>query len=95
MPAVHFNVAWPDGISNRYYSPSTVIFQYLNEGQAYSIEEFSEKVIAALENASIRVEKKYGYACSAAADEASKIKQKIHQLKTMNVQGNVTFKNYS
>lgn len=80
MPAVNFKIEWPDGEVHNYYSPSTVIRDYLNEGSTYSISLFEKQVFSALEKASQRVQKKYGYACSAAADEMYKIQKKMNEL---------------
>lgn len=95
MPAVHFNVVWPDGESRQYYSPSTVLYEHLSEGEAYSTEDFSKRVFSALNKASERVQQKYGFACSAAADEALKIQKKLTQLEENNIDGEIIVKSFS
>ena len=79
MPEKHFDVIWPDGVEEKCYSPSSVIEQYLNVGQSYSVSEFTDITERALNEASERVRKKYGYACSSALDQLSKIKQNATQ----------------
>jgi len=90
MPAVNFEVTWPDGECVSYYSPSTVIHQHVTAGDAYSIEEFQSRVYEALDIASERVRAKYGYACSAANDEKLKIGEKIRQLQQSGSYGQIT-----
>lgn len=90
MPAVYFRVAWPDGDQQTYYSPSTVIHQSLEAGYDYPLDDFAARVNSALERASARVQAKYGYACSAAADEQLKINHKILALREQGTEGAVT-----
>lgn len=90
MPAVNFKVQWPDGEIESYYSPSTVIHNYLNEGSVYPLRKFETQVLSALENASERVREKYGYTCSAATDEAYKIQKKLNALSSYDISSQVT-----
>jgi len=82
MPAVNFTVNWPDGEIINYYSPSTVIHDYLSKGAGYELSEFKQKVDQALDTASERVKSMHGFYCSAASDEKSKIQHKYNQLMT-------------
>lgn len=75
MPAVHFNVRWPDGQEQQCYSPSTIIKDYFSEGDAVTVSEFLSRCEDALNLASRRVAEKYGYACSSAADQLQRIQQ--------------------
>lgn len=77
MPSVYFNVVWPDDSRSQCYSPSTVIKQYLVEGEAYEVQHFLTKVREGLGVASERVRAKYGYSCSAAADQLKTIEDLI------------------
>ncbi|WP_018016135.1 MSMEG_0570 family nitrogen starvation response protein [Teredinibacter turnerae] len=90
MPAVYFEVAWPDGDCQTYYSPSTVIHQTFQAGDEYPLDDFATRVNSALELASARVQAKYGFACSAAADEQLKINHKIVALREQGAAGAVT-----
>ena len=55
MPEVMFKVKWPDGKIDDCYSPSTVISDYLKEGESYSVKDFVELSSQALNLASERV----------------------------------------
>ena len=79
MPERNFEVKWPDGSSELCYSPSSTIENYLVAGKEYSLELFAKLCEAALKEASDRVLQKYGFACSSAADQLKKIKQRIEQ----------------
>lgn len=77
MPSVYFNVVWPDESRSQCYSPSTVIKQFLVEGESYEVEIFMEKVREGLTQASEKVREKYGYSCSAAADQLKTIEELV------------------
>lgn len=40
MPSVNFTVKWPNGELIQYYSPSTVIYEYLAKGHSYPAIQF-------------------------------------------------------
>jgi uncharacterized repeat protein (TIGR04042 family) len=73
---LHFEVRWPDGSHERYYSPSTIIRAHLSAGQRYSISEFVAHARDALTLASERVRAKFGYACSSALDTLQQIEER-------------------
>jgi len=73
MPEMHFHLRWPDGQEQRCYSPSLVVREHLDPGQAYPLPEFLHRTRTALHIASERVRAKYGYACSAAMDQMQQI----------------------
>lgn len=75
MPEMYFQVRWPDGETQRCYSPSTVIADFLSPGTAYPIGDFVERSRRALGIASDRVRDKFGFACSAAADQLAEIEE--------------------
>jgi uncharacterized repeat protein (TIGR04042 family) len=75
MPEVWFEVRWPDGTSNVCYSPSTAVERYIAKGQCYTVRTFLEVARPALEEASRRVEAKYGHRCSSADDQLEQIEQ--------------------
>ena len=74
MPAVNFRIRWPNGRETTGYSPSTVIFQYLEEGASYPLPEFLQRIEQALNNASERVKEVKGFYCSSAMDTLSSLK---------------------
>jgi uncharacterized repeat protein (TIGR04042 family) len=69
MPAVNFVLLWPDGVEEKCYSPSTIVYDYFQPGESYSLDEFETLSEAALISASERVQQRYGYACSSASDQ--------------------------
>lgn len=73
MPEMRFRVRWPDASVSECYSPSLVIKDYLAVGERYPLPVFVEKSRTALAIASDRVRAKYGFACSAAADQMAQI----------------------
>jgi uncharacterized repeat protein (TIGR04042 family) len=79
MPAVTFRVRWPDMTASDCYSPSTVIKDFLRPGDVYPLADFVERTQAALTLASERVQAKYGFACSAAADQLREIQTRARQ----------------
>lgn len=74
MPAVNFKIRWPNGKEAIGYSPSTVIFQYLEEGASYPLTDFMQRIESALNNASERVKQVKGFYCSSAMDTLSSLK---------------------
>lgn len=89
MPAVNFSVQWPDGELSVYYSPSTIVYDYFTPGGEYSLEDFKQQCVAALEAAAERVKSRFGYYCTAASAEQKKIEEKYQDLKTHNFEGAV------
>jgi len=73
MPEVIFKVRWPDGKVEDCYSPSTVIFDFLKEGESYRLNDFVDLSTKALNLASERVFKKYGFRCTSADNQLAKI----------------------
>lgn len=90
MPSVNFIVRWPDGEEEACYSPSTVIHEYLESGQSYSLEDFMTLSEAALMNASERVRQRFGYECSAAKDQLKIIRNRISKFKGSNQISEIT-----
>lgn len=74
MPAVNFKIRWPNGKEANGYSPSTVIYQYLEEGGSYPLPDFLQRIESALNNASERVKQVKGFYCSSAMDTLSSLK---------------------
>jgi uncharacterized repeat protein (TIGR04042 family) len=73
MPAMHFQLRWPDQRETRCYSPSLVIKDHFSPGTRYPLPEFMREVRAALNTASERVRAKFGFACSMAMDQLAQI----------------------
>jgi len=87
MPSVNFKVRWPDGEQTTYYSPSTIVYEHFEAGSEYTQTEFDERVHAALNAASERVYKRFGYYCTAASGELEKINHKLQFLREQNISG--------
>lgn len=79
MPEVWFTLRWPDDTQEECYSPSSVIHQYLSPGTSYSMDDFSTRAREALQSASNRVEAIYGYPCSRAMAQLSRLDARIAQ----------------
>ncbi len=76
MPETRFTLRWPDGTEEECYSPSTVVTQYLVAGDSYALPDFLDRARTALNTASARVEAKFGFACSSAMDQLTRIERR-------------------
>ena len=76
MPETNFKIQWPDGTEQSCYSPSLVVKQYFTPGEKYKLSEFVEKSRTALNIASDRVKKAYGFPCSRALGQLQQIESK-------------------
>ncbi|AMA08453.1 MULTISPECIES: MSMEG_0570 family nitrogen starvation response protein [unclassified Picosynechococcus] len=76
MPAVTFDIVWPDGSQDQFYSPSTVVHDYFQVGQGYALADFVHRSQTALTLASKRVEQRYGSPCSLALRQLQRVEQK-------------------
>jgi uncharacterized repeat protein (TIGR04042 family) len=68
MPAVNIRLRWPDGQESNTYSPSTTIYEHLEEGRSYVMAEFLRRAETGLNAASERVKQVKGFYCSSAMD---------------------------
>lgn len=75
MPEMTFTVRWPDGSVEDCYSPSLVVHDHLSEATEYTVAEFVQRSVAALDEASDRVRAKYGFACSASAASSERVRR--------------------
>lgn len=73
MPEVRFTIRWPDGSEESCYSPSTAIRRHLTADASYPLEAFLARARAGLNEASDRVREKYGFTCSSAMDQLTRI----------------------
>lgn len=73
MPEMRFQIEWPNGEQQICYSPSLVMKEHLEIGVSYEIEDFTARCRTALGIASERVRAKYGFPCSLAQAEVSRI----------------------
>ena len=79
MPEMHFRIRWPDGSTERCYSPSLVVKEHMAPGETYPLADFLDRSRTALQIASDRVEAKYGMACSRALGQLARIEAKASQ----------------
>jgi len=75
MPEMHFLVRWPNGREMRCYSPSLVVYDYLDAGETYSVDDFLARSRTMLGIASERVRAKFGFACSSALDQLAALEE--------------------
>ena len=79
MPEVTFNIVWPDGSQEQFYSPSTVVNKYFQSGQIYELQDFVQRSRESLNLASERVRQRYGSPCSMAIAQLNRIETKATQ----------------
>jgi len=77
MPEVRLQLQWPDGDTSEFYSPSTVVLEYLRPGDAISIAELEQVGVRALHEASERVRARYGFACTRADEEERRLRERL------------------
>ncbi len=75
MPEVSFTIRWPDGTSQLGRSPSRSIGESLAEGAVYPLAEFVRRGREGLTAASDRVRERYGFVCTAAAEQLAAIEE--------------------
>ncbi len=73
MPEINFKIQWPDGQQEVCYSPSLIVQKYFEPGESYTVSDFLSRSRESLTIASDRVQAKYGFACSRALSQISKI----------------------
>lgn len=76
MPAMNYDVKWPDGDVTTCYSPSLVIKDFFEVGQSYPVSDFLDRARSATRIASERVAAKFGFVCSKASDQLYEIETK-------------------
>lgn len=77
MPEVMLQLRWPDGEASQFYSPSTVIYEFLKPGETLTIAKLEQKGLSALQEASERVHARYGCACTRTDKEATKLQKRV------------------
>lgn len=73
MPQMRFRVRWPDGTVMSCYSPSLVIKDFFNVGHSYRVTDFVARSRESLTIAGERVNAKFGFYCTAAAEQLETI----------------------
>lgn len=75
MPEMTFTVRWPDGSVDDCYSPSLVMHDHLDPTADYTVEEFVDRTVTALDEASERVRHRFGFACTSAAATKERVQR--------------------
>lgn len=75
MPEMYFDARWPDGPTQRCYSPSVIVADYFTPGGEYALAEFVERSRIALGIAGERVREKYGFVCTGASEQLARIEE--------------------
>jgi uncharacterized repeat protein (TIGR04042 family) len=73
MPEIRFQIEWPDGQQELCYSPSLVVKEYFTPATDYTIADFVTRSRTALQEASDRVQAKFGFPCSLALGQLQRI----------------------
>lgn len=82
MPDLTFRIRWPNGDEEACYSPSSIIRNFFQEGEAYPLDEFVDLIEKAFEAASERVRAVHGYPCSRAASQLATLKTRSNAFET-------------
>lgn len=77
MPEVMLRLHWPDGDASNFYSPSTIVYEFIKPGDTLTIAELEHKGLLALKEASERVRARYGFACTRTDEEAVKLQKRL------------------
>jgi uncharacterized repeat protein (TIGR04042 family) len=77
MPEVMLQLCWPDGDASNFYSPSTIVYEFIKPGDTLTIAELERKGLTALKEASERVRARYGFACTRTDEEAVKLRKRL------------------
>ncbi|MBF9033252.1 MSMEG_0570 family nitrogen starvation response protein [Rhodobacterales bacterium HKCCE2091] len=80
MPETYWTVRWPDGEEERLYSPSSVVAELFEPGRAYPVPDFLQRARVAMERASDRVQRKYGFACTSAMAQLDAVERRVETL---------------
>lgn len=75
MPAMHYQLRWPDASVTTCYSPSLIIKDYFEVGASYPVPDFMVRIREATQIASDRVAAKFGFACSRATDQLAVLEE--------------------
>lgn len=67
------HIEWPNHEQDRIYSPSSIIKTFFKPQEKLTVKQFNKTCKQSLDEASKRVQQKYGYACTSAIAEAERI----------------------
>jgi len=75
VPEVLFDVRWPDGSTQSFYSPSLIVEDYFRAGANYPVAEFVDTSRVCMRIADQRVRQKYGFGCAQSVATMAGIEQ--------------------
>jgi uncharacterized repeat protein (TIGR04042 family) len=75
VPEVLFDVRWPDGSRQTFYSPSLIVEEHFLAGRTYPVAEFVDTSRACMRIADQRVRQKYGFGCAESVATMAGIEQ--------------------
>jgi len=73
VPEMLFDVRWPDGSTQSFYSPSLVVEDHLRVGAGYPVAEFVDIGRTCMRIADERVRAKYGFGCAQSVETLARI----------------------
>ncbi len=73
MPVTHVHIEWPDQKADQIYSPSSIIKEYFKPAEELAMADFLTACTESLNQASQRVEKKFGFECTSASAELQRV----------------------
>jgi uncharacterized repeat protein (TIGR04042 family) len=94
MPEIVFDVEWPDGSTQSFYSPSLIVEDYFTAGTRYPLGDFVGRSREAMGIASDRVQAKYGFPCSRAAATLAAIERAAEKFDQDGESGPVTVRGF-
>lgn len=75
VPEVLFDVRWPDGSTQSFYSPSLIVEEYFRAGHTYPVGDFVDTSRTCMRIADQRVRQKYGFGCAQSVATMAGIEQ--------------------
>ncbi|GAY11596.1 MSMEG_0570 family nitrogen starvation response protein [Pseudonocardia sp. N23] len=87
MPDVVFDVRWPDGSTQSFYSPSLIVKDYFEAGAEYTLDDFVTRTRECMTLADERVRAKYGMGCSESAMTLAGVEYGVKRFKAREAAG--------
>lgn len=75
VPEVLFDVRWPDGSRQTFYSPSLIVEERFSAGADYPVADFVDTSRVCMRIADQRVREKFGFGCSQSVATLAGIEQ--------------------
>ena len=75
MAEVRVHYHWPNGVESSSYAPSNVVRKHVEADRAYTVTDFTQRMLTALDLASDRVRQHFGHRCSIADRDAQRLRE--------------------